>query len=163
MAVEKKSGHKNGPLWAQAIATVLGLGYTPRMPGTVGAAFGLFLYVIAFLMPEKWAFILAGSELIVVLLLSAVAVPGVLAASGKKDPSFVIIDEVAGMLCALTFLAPNFVYLMLSFLFFRVLDIFKPYPINKMENLPGAWGVMADDLAAGVLAGILSILVLRLA
>lgn len=153
---------KNGPLWAQAIATVLGLGYTPRMPGTIGAAAGLFLYVPAFVMPEKWGFFLSISELFLVLVLAAFAVPRVLKASGITDPSFVIIDEVAGMLVALAFLSPNFVYMLLAFGFFRLLDIFKPFPINRMELFPGTWGVMLDDLLAGVLAGLLSIFVMRL-
>jgi phosphatidylglycerophosphatase A len=52
---------------------------------------------------------------------------------------------------------------MLAFGFFRLLDIFKPFPVNRLEGLKGVWGVMADDVAAGLLAGLLSILVMRLA
>lgn len=157
MATESK-----GPAWAVAASTVLGLGFTPRMPGTIGAMVGLFLYLPAFLMPEGQALLLALGELALVLVISAVGVPPVLKATGVKDPSFVIIDEVAGMLCALCITSPDFVQMLLAFGFFRMLDIFKPFPINRLEALPGAWGVMADDVAAGLLAGLLSVLVLGL-
>jgi phosphatidylglycerophosphatase A len=100
--------------------------------------------------------------------------------AGIKDPSFVVIDEVAGM--HLTLLLPlipialpnlrshmdisqfaiffalslvNWKYLLLGFLFFRMFDIWKPFPLRRLELLPGGWGIMADDWAAGVYAAIL--------
>ncbi len=163
MAPREPRPLKNGPLWAQAAATVLGLGYTPLMPGTVGAAVGLFLYLPAFLLPPRTGWILALAEMAVLLALAFLAVPPVLAASGQRDPSFVILDEVAGMLAALAFLDPEFPYLLIAFLLFRLLDVFKPFPIATLERLPGTLGVMADDLLAGALAGILTIVVTRLA
>jgi phosphatidylglycerophosphatase A len=100
--------------------------------------------------------------------------------AGIKDPSFVVIDEVAGM--HLTLLLPlipialpnlrshmdisqfaiffalslvNWKYLLLGFMFFRMFDIWKPFPLRRLELLPGGWGIMADDWAAGVYAAIL--------
>jgi phosphatidylglycerophosphatase A len=100
--------------------------------------------------------------------------------AGIKDPSFVVIDEVAGM--HLTLLLPlipialpnlrshmdisqfaiffalslvNWKYLLLGFLFFRLFDIWKPFPLRRLELLPGGWGIMADDWAAGAYAAIL--------
>ena len=100
--------------------------------------------------------------------------------SGLKDPQFVVIDEVAGQ--HLTLVLPlipvaiphllahtdlsvfavftalslvNWKYLLLGFLLFRLFDIWKPYPIKKLESLPGGWGIMADDWLAGVYAAIL--------
>ncbi len=100
--------------------------------------------------------------------------------AGIKDPSFVVIDEVAGM--HLTLLLPlipialpnlrshmdlsqfaiffalslvNWKYLLLGFLFFRMFDIWKPFPLRRLERLPGGWGIMADDWVAGVYAAIL--------
>jgi phosphatidylglycerophosphatase A len=100
--------------------------------------------------------------------------------AGIKDPSFVVIDEVAGM--HLTLLLPlipialpnlrshmdisqfaiffalslvNWKYLLLGFLFFRMFDVWKPFPLRRLELLPGGWGIMADDWAAGVYAAIL--------
>ena len=162
MSKSGERGNYKGPAWAVAASTVLGLGFTPRMPGTVGALVGVFIYLPAFLMPPEWVFALPLAELAVILLLSALAVPRVLRASGLQDPSWVVIDEVAGMLCALCMTVPDFVRILLAFLLFRVLDIFKPWPINRLERLPGAWGVMADDLFAGLLSGLLSILIMRL-
>jgi phosphatidylglycerophosphatase A len=133
------------------------------MPGTLGSAVGLFLYLPAFLMPPRWSWLLALGETALFCALALLAVPPVLRASGRADPGFVIVDEVAGMLLALAFLEPDFAYLLVAFALFRLLDIFKPYPVNLLERLPGAWGVLMDDLAAGVLAGVLSILVMRLA
>ena len=87
MAENRSAPEARRPLWAFAIATVLGLGYTPRMPGTIGAAVGLFLYIPAFFMASEWQFILPLAELAVVLLLTALAVPRVLAAAeGVVDP-----------------------------------------------------------------------------
>jgi phosphatidylglycerophosphatase A len=154
---------RRGPAWAVAAASALGLGFTPRMPGTVGALVGVFLYLPAFLLPEEQAALLLLSELALLTVLAALAVPRVLKATGLRDPQWVVIDEVAGMLVALAFMRPDFVYVMLAFGFFRMLDIFKPFPVNRLEDLPGVWGVMMDDVAAGLLAGLLSILVLRLA
>jgi phosphatidylglycerophosphatase A len=100
--------------------------------------------------------------------------------AGIKDPSFVVIDEVAGM--HLTLLLPlipvslpnlhshmdlstfaiffalslvNWKYLLLGFIFFRLFDIWKPFPLRRLERLPGGWGIMADDWMAGVYAAIL--------
>jgi phosphatidylglycerophosphatase A len=100
--------------------------------------------------------------------------------SGIKDPQFVVIDEVAGQ--HLTLVLPlipialpnlhshmdlstfaifsalslvNWKYLLLGFLFFRIFDIWKPFPVRRLENLPGGWGIMADDWMAGIYAAIL--------
>ena len=100
--------------------------------------------------------------------------------SGQKDPQFVVIDEVAGQ--HLTLLLPlipialpnlhshmdlstfaifsalslvNWKYLLFGFLFFRVFDIWKPFPLRRLEHLSGGWGIMADDWMAGVYAAIL--------
>lgn len=150
-----------GPFWAVAVSTVFGLGFTPKMPGTIGALVGVFLYIPAFLMPEGAAVFLALAELAAVFVLAALAVPRVLKATGLRDPSYVVVDEVAGMLCALSLVSPDFIRVMLAFGFFRLLDIAKPFPVGRLERLPGTWGVMADDAAAGVLAGLLTLLVMR--
>ncbi len=156
-------GGNRGPIWAVAASTVMGLGFSPRMPGTVGSLVGVFLYLPAFLMPGEWVLLLPLAELALVLLLAAFAVPPVLKATGVADPSWVVIDEVAGMLCALSLVTPDFGRILLAFLLFRLLDIFKPWPINRLEHLPGVWGVMADDVAAGFLAGLLAVILTRLA
>lgn len=76
--------------------------------------------------------------------------------SGNEDPQFVVIDEVSGQLFTYLFAvaAGNWKYLLLGFILFRVFDIWKPFPARQAESLPGGWGIMADDWAAAVYAGI---------
>lgn len=76
--------------------------------------------------------------------------------SGIKDPQFVVIDEVSGQLFTYLFAvaAGNWKYLLLGFILFRVFDIWKPFPARQAESLPGGWGIMVDDWAAAVYAGI---------
>jgi len=72
-----------------------------------------------------------------------------------KDPSKVVIDEVSGMCISLLFLPVNVTYLLCGFILFRFFDILKPLYIRKMELLPAGWGIMADDVLAGVYTNIL--------
>jgi phosphatidylglycerophosphatase A len=72
--------------------------------------------------------------------------------AGRKDPQFVVIDEVAGQLFALIALSPTWVHGLIALLLFRLFDIFKPWPIRKVEQLEGGWGIMMDDVLAGFFA-----------
>lgn len=90
--------------------------------------------------------------------------PAAIAATGKNDPGEVVVDELAGQ--AITFLACPFLALgaastgqiwavsAAGFVLFRAFDIAKPWPIHKLENFPKGWGILADDLMAGVFAWI---------
>lgn len=137
---------------ALAIAT-FGVGYLPLIPGTFGSMVG----VAIFLLLRTWPLQLLFIPVIVVL--------GVWAASqterllGLKDPGRVVVDEVAGQMISLlpvAFLAdgPWLVWVIVSFNLFRLFDIFKPYPAHRFEALPGGFGIMADDLVAGVYGAI---------
>ncbi len=72
--------------------------------------------------------------------------------SGRKDPGFVVIDEVAGQLVALILIRPDWKHAALALVLFRLFDIFKPWPIRKLEALPEGTGIMLDDIAAGLFA-----------
>jgi phosphatidylglycerophosphatase A len=74
---------------------------------------------------------------------------------GRHDPSSVVIDEVAGMLVALIAAPAGLGWAGVLFLLFRVFDVWKPYPIGRLQDLPGGWGIVADDLLAGVYANVL--------
>jgi undecaprenyl-diphosphatase len=98
------------------------------------------------------ALVLAGSVVCVKF------APATIAATGKNDPGEVVADEFAGQ--ALTFLVgpflvagPTWATALLGFVLFRIFDITKPWPIRKLENFPAGWGILADDLLAGVYAG----------
>lgn len=71
--------------------------------------------------------------------------------SGGRDPAIVVIDEVAGMWCALLMAEPSLWYYGAAYILFRFMDIFKPGPVGRLEDLPGGWGVMMDDVAAGLI------------
>jgi phosphatidylglycerophosphatase A len=72
-----------------------------------------------------------------------------------KDPSKVVIDEVSGMAIGLLFLPVNVKYVLCAFILFRFFDIVKPLFVRKMEQLPAGWGIMADDILAGIYTNIL--------
>ena len=130
---------------ATLVATLGGLGRAPVAPGTVGSLVGAGLVWLLPLEPSVQLAALAG-----------VAALGVWSAgvSARQrldaDPSVVVIDEVAGMLVAGFLLPKRFGLLLAAFLLFRVFDIGKWSPMKQLERLPGGWGIMADDLAAGI-------------
>jgi phosphatidylglycerophosphatase A len=135
------------------LATWFGCGLMKPAPGTWGTLgalpFGVFMLVFG-----GWPVLLAG-----VVIISAI---GYWAAgeyerlSGAHDSSSIVIDEVAGMWIALLPVALNPISAVLAFLLFRIFDILKPWPVGWADKkLPGALGVMADDILAGIIAAIL--------
>jgi phosphatidylglycerophosphatase A len=139
------------------VATGLGAGYAPLAPGTAGSLVGLALFwPLSHLGP---AVQLAATA---VLFLAGVKSATLLARSvGRKDPGLVVVDEVAGMWVTLLFLPFTPAVATLGFLAFRALDVWKPYPARQLEALPGGWGIMCDDLMAGVYANLVVRVVLR--
>ena len=74
--------------------------------------------------------------------------------TGEKDPSSAVIDEVAGMGIAMLAIPNQWPFVIMAIILFRLFDIWKPYPIRELEKLPGGWGIMTDDLLAGVYANV---------
>ena len=74
---------------------------------------------------------------------------------GRKDPGAAVVDEVVGMWLSLLFLPFTPATAVAGFLLFRVLDVFKPWPARTLESLPGGWGIMTDDVIAGIYANLL--------
>jgi phosphatidylglycerophosphatase A len=137
-----------------ALATWFGCGYSPLVPGTVGTL-GAVPLVLLLWWRGGWPAHIAA--IVVVTAVGVWAADGAERHFGVKDPKPVVIDEVAGMLVA-TF--PLFQlrwpwFLALSFVLFRAFDILKPWPARSLERLPGGWGIMADDLVAGLYANLL--------
>ena len=137
---------------AERIATLGGLGRVPYAPGTVAS---LLTVVIA------WGLSVVHGQLLVLvagITASAVGFWGSeLYARQKaaKDPGDCVIDEVAGQFLACAFVPRSLIAYLLVFLLFRLFDIVKPWPIGAAERLPGGLGIMADDVIAGLLAGII--------
>ena len=142
------------------IATVGPCGHAPVAPGTFGSAAGLLLF---------WAVRASGSLAVEAAVLLAVTAVGVAAAAraesayGRRDPGLIVIDETAGMLLTLAAVPVGPGGAVVGFLAFRFFDIVKPFPARRAERLPGGWGVMADDLVAGLYAQALLRLLLWLA
>jgi phosphatidylglycerophosphatase A len=138
--------------WAWWVATVCGIGYVPFAPGTAGSAAGL----AAVWGLERWVGPWGVAVALMIGIPAGVAAAGGVAASLKQaDPSVVVIDEVCGMLIALIGLSLTPLTVLVAFLLFRLFDIVKPYPISWAERrVPGGWGIMVDDLLAGLAAQI---------
>ena len=122
------------------------VGYLPIAPGTWGSLIGLLLFLLLALLP----LLLYG------IVLACFTAVGIWVAGeaeqllGRKDASPIVIDEIAGMLLTYFALPVAWLPMLVGFICFRLFDIFKPLP--QLERLPGGWGVMLDDLCAGVLA-----------
>jgi phosphatidylglycerophosphatase A len=98
---------------------------------------------------------LAVGTAVAACLATAVGIPAatiVARESGREDPGFVVVDEVAGQWIALIGVRPDWAHALLALALFRLFDIWKPWPVRLLERLPGGWGIMLDDVAAGVLA-----------
>jgi len=161
-----------GDILALAIATC-GVGYLPIAPGTIGSLVGVGLYLAVwgglFQIFEANAargrlnlvYVFAPQLAAMLVLIFIVSMAGIWAATRverttqKKDPSIVVIDEVAGQMIALLsgpFWIPTWWSILSAFVLFRLFDIWKPYPIRRLEELESGLGIMADDLLAGAYA-----------
>ncbi len=137
------------------IATALGTGYAPLAPGTAGSLLALFL--IYYFYPPFWLLFAS----ILLLFFLGVYTSGKLENIHGADPSLVVVDEVVGMAISLLFLPRNWLLFLLAFLLFRLYDIVKPAPINSSQKLRAGWGIMIDDVLAGIYA-LVSIQILRI-
>ncbi len=129
------------------IATGLGSGYSPLAPGTAGS---ILAVVIVYLLAPigLWIF---GSALLLLFLLGVWSGTQLEKDHGE-DPSLVVIDEIVGMGISLLFLPKSWPLFLVAFLLFRLFDIFKPFPINNLQDIHGGWGIMLDDVLAGIYA-----------
>lgn len=139
---------KNKP--AFLLATWFGCGYSPFAPGTAGAIGALIpAWLLVQVAPVPgWAFLLPA----LLLVWPSIRAADIVAhASGRKDPGLVVVDEVLGTWITLAgALHWNWKSWLAAFLLFRLFDIWKPYPVRRLESLPGGTGIVADDLMAGV-------------
>jgi phosphatidylglycerophosphatase A len=134
---------------SKAIATAFGAGYSPVAPGTCGTAVAVPLaFALRSLATWQFALVVVG-----------VTAVGIWAADradrawGTHDSGRIVIDEVAGYLTTMALVdRGHWIPLVVGFVIFRALDILKPPPVRWLdENLPGGWGVVLDDIAAGVI------------
>jgi phosphatidylglycerophosphatase A len=146
------------PRVTKLLATFFYLGDFPFAPGTLASFAALLLYVTFF-----HNLLLYGLIFIVVTVVGFMVSGKIEEVLKQKDPSCVVIDEVAGGLLAFIFLPMTWPVLITAFFLFRAFDMFKTYPMNKIENLKGSTGIMTDDLIAGIYTNITMHIAIRLA
>jgi phosphatidylglycerophosphatase A len=133
------------------VATAFGSGYAPVAPGTAGSAVGLLLFWPLAGLGAAWQI----GAAVVLFVVGALAAGRVAEEVGQKDPGLVVVDEVVGMWVTLTGVPVGPLVAALGFVLFRAADVVKPWPARDLERLSGGWGIMADDVAAGVYAQLL--------
>ena len=130
------------------LATCFKIGHLPIAPGTWGSLAAVFGW---------WLWLQYLDPLVFIVLIITIFIIGVFATNiiidhtGEKDPSRIVIDEVAGQWLGLLVLPDGALYIAAAFISFRLLDIIKPWPIRHLEKFPKGWGVMLDDMLAGIL------------
>ncbi len=143
------------------LATLSYAGYSPVAPGTAGS---LVTVVLVYLVKPYWAapvFAQVGA-IVIVFFLGIPASKGAIRHFGRGDPGQCVIDEMAGQMIALLLLPHNIYFYLGGFGLFRLFDIWKPVPVKTAERVPGAWGIMLDDVVAGLYALIIMQVYLRL-
>ena len=134
---------------AIALATVFGVGYVPFAPGTFGSAAGLLLWWLVPATP-----LAQGAAIITTFVVGSWSGSVAERYFGKTDPRHVVIDEVMGMLVTLFLVPVGWRGAVGGFLLFRLFDVVKPWPSNRLERLHGGVGVMADDGMAAIYANL---------
>ena len=152
---------KKIPFYHQLIATGLGVGHFPYGPGTMGALLAILVWypIATCLSYPFWIGILFG--LIIIFTLLGAWSSTVAEQYWGEDPSRVVIDEVVGQWIALLAVPAVFSWwhVLVAFILFRFFDIVKPLGVRKMENFKSGWGIMADDILAGIYCAIIPYLI----
>ncbi|NOZ62835.1 MAG: phosphatidylglycerophosphatase A [Calditrichaeota bacterium] len=143
---------------AHVFSTFFGIGHSPFAPGTMGAIAATIIY---------WYFLPSGG-LVWFLALIAITLIGVGLSSitekefqqksgdsNAHDPGIIVLDEVAGVLFALFGMGKQWPWVLAALILFRIFDILKPFPVKQFEKLPGGWGIMMDDVVAGIIANVI--------
>jgi phosphatidylglycerophosphatase A len=141
--------------WAWVVGTFFGSGLLRPGPGSWGSAAAGLLWLgaarILHLATGPMGWLTLGAAVCA----TAIGIPAATVVereSERPDPGHVVIDEVAGQWITLIFSRVNLSHLLAGFLLFRLFDIVKPWPARRLEHLPEGWGIMLDDVAAGVYA-----------
>lgn len=150
--------------WAWRVGTVFGIGRLKPGPGTWASLAALGIWYVgldAAHLSDGAATLVTLSGALIVTLIGIPAATIVERESGRTDPGFVVVDEVAGQWVTLAMAPVDGVHALLGFVLFRLFDIVKPWPVRQFERLHGGTGIMLDDIAAGIY-GLLVMLVLRI-
>jgi phosphatidylglycerophosphatase A len=146
---------KKRTTWAWVLGTWFGAGLLKPGPGTYGSVAAVLLWYGAAHGLHLGSVALAVGTALAAVAATLIGIPAatiVARESGREDPGFVVIDEVAGQWIALIAVRPDWRHAVLALVLFRLFDIWKPWPIRRLEQLPEGTGIMLDDVAAGILA-----------
>ncbi len=138
--------------WITFLGTGLGVGHIPLAPGTMGTLVGVVLYLIfSRILPHPLSY---GIMMVVFTSFGIWISEKCEGYLREKDSKVIVIDEIDGFLITMFALPFSFRFILLGFILFRIFDILKPFKIERIQHLPGGWGIMGDDIAAGALANI---------
>lgn len=132
------------------VSTFFYTGYVPRISGTAGSLAGLLFALMVNYNPVVY-----GLSLFVLTVSALFVIKRAEILFGKRDARKIVVDEAIGMMVALIFVPVKPLFIALAFVLFRIFDIFKPFPIKRVERIASPWGVVFDDILAGVYANIL--------
>ena len=151
---------KPAPLWATLVASFFGIGRLRPGPGTWASVATVAIWAgIAHQLSPALRTPVAITLALLVTLIGIPAATRVARASAAKDPQFVVIDEVAGQWIALIGSHADWRHALSALVLFRLFDITKPFPVRQLEKLPEGWGIVLDDVGAGLYAlGVASLL-----
>ena len=133
------------------LATGFGSGLVSFAPGTIGTLVGVVICLLC--SPLPW--LLRLLTVLVLLALSIYVAQRAEKIYQKKDDQRIVIDEIIGIQITMLPVAITILHLCVGFVLFRIFDILKPFPIGNLQKLPGGWGVVIDDVAAGIYAGVI--------
>jgi phosphatidylglycerophosphatase A len=141
------------PRWATLVATFFGIGWLRPGPGTWASMVTVLIWwlLTRWIVPS-WQAIAAVLLAGITTLIGIPAATRLARAAALKDPQFVVIDEVAGQLITLIAIPVSWKSLLAGFILFRGFDILKPPPVRQLEQLPEGWGIVIDDVGAGLYA-----------
>lgn len=132
----------------------VGVGLFPKAPGTWGSLLGVFLVFLT-----RWSGGLYGAVFVFLLVWGALAYRRI--TDPDPDPQYIVIDEVCGIFVTFMMIPMTWLSALLGFVLFRLFDVFKPFPVRALERIPRYWGIMADDLGAGLYAWIILFVIFK--
>jgi phosphatidylglycerophosphatase A len=146
--------------WAWTVATFFGAGFGKPGPGTWGSVAAVLIWAAYAWLAHPAPLTLTLVIAIALTLLFGIPASTIVAReSGRHDPQFVVIDEVIGQWIALLFSPFDLRHALIALILFRLFDITKPFPVRQLEKLPEGWGIVLDDVGAGLYAlGVASVL-----
>ncbi|MGA9070342.1 MAG: phosphatidylglycerophosphatase A [Terracidiphilus sp.] len=160
MKTNPHAAHKT--LWAWTVATFFGAGFGKPGPGTWGSIAAVLLWAAFGWLAHPNQQVLLIALLVGIFFTLILGIPAstiVARESGRHDPQFVVVDEAAGVWIALLFSPFDLRHGLIALVLFRLFDITKPFPVRQLEKLPEGWGIVLDDVGAGLYAlGVASLL-----